>query len=87
MTTPFYITHLDLWIPGKLADNDGNTLQLLNFMCDLTQFVVSILVKDASTENLAKLFMEQVVFSFGMVVVVLFDTDSKFLSLFKAMRN
>ena len=54
-------------------------------MCDLTQFVVSILVSDATSENLAKLFMEQVVFTFGMVAVVVVDADSKFLSLFKDM--
>ena len=85
VTTPFYIMHLDLWMPGKLVDNDGNTLQLLNCMCDLTQFVISILVSDARAEVLAKLFMEQVVFSFGMVAVVVVDADSKFLSVFKDM--
>ena len=57
----------------------------MNCMCDLTQFVVSILVSDATSENLAKLFMEQVVFTFGMVAIVVVNTDSKFLSLFKYM--
>ena len=85
VTTPFYIMHVDLWMPGKLVDDAGNTLQLMNCMCDLTQFVVSILVSDATSENLAKLFMEQVVFNFGMVAVVVVDADSKFLSLFKDM--
>ena len=54
-------------------------------MCDLTQFMISILIKDTRAENLAKLFMEQVVFSFGMIVVVVVDTDNKFLQLFKEM--
>ena len=54
-------------------------------MCDLTQFVISILVKDARAESLAKLFMELVVLSFGMVAVIVVDADSKFLHLFKEM--
>ena len=78
VTTPFYIMHCDLWMPGKLVDESGKTLQLLNCMCDLTQFVISILVDDACSENLGKLFMEQVVLSFGMVAVVVVDADSKF---------
>ena len=47
ITTPFYIMHVDLWCPGKLVDDDGKTLQLMNCMCDLTQFVISIIVDDA----------------------------------------
>ena len=50
--------HVDLWIPGKLTDDEGQTLQLMNIMCDLTQFVVSILGNDATTPALGKLFME-----------------------------
>ena len=42
-------------------------------------------MSDATSENLAKLFMEQVVFTFVMVAVVVVDADSKFLSLFKDM--
>ena len=34
---------------------------------------------------LAKLFMEQVVLSFGMVVVLVADTDTKFLGVFQAI--
>ena len=54
VTTPFYIMHIDLWMPGKLIDEDGNTLQLMNRMCGLTQFVIPILVNDAVSEMLAK---------------------------------
>ena len=57
----------------------------MNCMCDLTQFVISIIVKDANSMNLGKLFMEQVVLSFGMVAVVVVDADSKFLHFFKDM--
>ena len=87
VTTPFYIMHVDLWMPGKLVDSQGNTLQLMNAMCDLTQFVVSMLVTEATAEMLGKIFMEQVVFTFGLVAVVVVDADSKFLGLFEDMCN
>ena len=46
VTTPFYIMHVDLWMPSKLTDTAGHTLHLMNAMCDLTQFTVSILVHE-----------------------------------------
>ena len=85
VTTPFYIMHVDLWAPGHLVDQDGRTLQSMNSMCDLTQFVVSSLVEDATSTVLAKLFMEDVVLNFGIVAVVVVDADSKFLGTFKDM--
>ena len=39
----------------------------------------------ALSENLAQLFMEQVVLSFGMVAVVVVDVDSKLLHNYKDM--
>ena len=63
--------------PGKLVDKLGNTQQLMICMCDLTQFVIFILIKDVRAEKLAKLFMEKVVFSFGMVAVVVVDANNK----------
>ena len=82
---PFYIMHCDLWMPGAIRNDKGETLQLLNCMCDLTQFVVSILVQEATAEMLGKLFLENVVFTFGMVAVVVVDADSKFLGMFEEM--
>ena len=77
--------HVDLWAPGNLVEYNGDTLQLMNTMCDLTKFVVSILVEEATSEMLGKLFMEQAVFTFGMVAVVVMDADSNFLGLFEEM--
>ena len=62
-------------MPGKLIDGKGQNLQLLNAMCDLTQLIVSILVTEATSEMLGTLFMEQVVFTFGMVTVIVVDAD------------
>ena len=83
ITAPFYIIHVDLCAPGQIEDENGKTLQLMSVMCDLTQFIVSIIVSDAHSESLGKLFMEQVVFSFGIVAVVVVNADSKFLALFE----
>ena len=59
----------------------------MNRMCDLTKFVISIIVTNASSEILAKLFMEQVVLYFGMVTVIVVDNDRKLLGIFMAMCN
>ena len=79
--------HVDLWAPGMIKDGNENSLQLMNAMYDLTQFVISIIVSDAHSEPLGKLFMEQVVFYFGMVAVIIVDADSKFLGLFEEICN
>ena len=85
VTIPFYIMYVDLWMPGKISNKYGETIQLMNYMCDLTQFLISILVYESTSETLAELFMEHVVLSFGMMAVVVLDVDSKFLSTFKAI--
>ena len=68
-------------MPLRLVDSKGQILQLINTMCDLTQFIVSIVIKEAPSENLAIFFTENNVLSFGMVAVVV--VDSKILSLFE----
>ena len=45
----------------KLINEVTETLQIMNCMCNLTKFIVSILVKDAVSKTLANLFMEHVV--------------------------
>ena len=84
VTSTFYIMHVDLWATVTLLDDSGQVIQM-NCMCDLTQFVVSVLVTDTTSEILSKFFMEHVVLSFGMVAVIIVDTDSKFLNLFQAI--
>ena len=46
---------------------------------------ISILVQETTTEMLGKLFLENVVFTFGMVSVVVVDAESKFLGMFEEM--
>ena len=59
VTTPFYIMHIDIWSPGNLVDKDYAriTIQIMNSMCDLTQFLISSDVRKINAEVLAKKFM------------------------------
>ena len=79
--------HVNLWMPAYLINTDGKTLQAVNLMCNLTQFVVSTLVENPTSELLTHLFMENVVPTFWIITVVVVDTDSKFLCVFKDMRS
>ena len=68
--SPFWIIHTYFWIPGNASTNSrDNTGYLLNSLCDLTQFVVSIPTFDINTAALAGLFMEEVLLTFGMCAV------------------
>ena len=85
VTSPFYIMHVDIWSPGHRVDetSEQNVIQLMNSMCDLTQFVISSIVKNINAEILSKTFMEEVALSFGMKAVIVVDADSKFRGIFE----
>ena len=86
VTLPFYIVHVDLWSPGdSMKKFKTKEHTLLNTMCDLTQFVVSIKTAHTSAEPLATLFMEHVTLTFGMTAVVVVDADSRFKGAFQKM--
>ena len=78
ITSPFYIMYIDLWVPGELISSDGKKQYVMNCLCDMTQFVISIIAENPTASLLAKLFAEQVIFTFGMVSVIVVDADSKF---------
>ena len=84
VTVPFWILHCDLWSPGATRDKDGN-FSVLNCMCDLTQFVVSSVVNDISSEALSLTFMENVVLKYGICAVVAVDAGSNFKHIFERM--
>ena len=85
VTVPFWIMHVDLWSPGHTQDHSGQKGYLLNAMCDLTQFVVSIPVTDITAASLAQIYMEQVILTFGISAVVVVDDGSTFKGAFRAM--
>ena len=86
VTVPFWIIHVDLWSPGTAVTNkQGDTGYLMNSMCDLTQFVVSTITFDITSHALAKLFMADVILSFGMCAIVVIDDGSTFKGHFTLM--
>ena len=84
ITTPFSIISVDLWAPGDMADYKGRN-HLLNSMCDMTQFVVSIATEFVTASHLARLFMEGVLLKFGLCALIVVDADIKFKGTFAAM--
>jgi len=65
--------------------NQDETHYVLNYICDLTQFVISTIVTDPTSSSLAKVFMEHVVLSYVMVAVVIVNVDSKIHGTFSTM--
>ena len=54
----------------------------MNFICDLTQFVISSITSNITYTNLAHLFMYEVIISFGMFSVVIIDYGRTFKQYF-----
>ena len=77
LSTPFSVISVDLWSPGKIESTMGYK-HLLNSMCDMCQFVVSVPVKQTTAEYLARLFMENMLLKFGLCVVIVVDDGSTF---------
>ena len=77
--------HLDIWSPGNVLNEYEDREHILNCMCDLTQFIVSCILIDKRSEALSKIFIEQVILTFGMVAVVVVDANSLFRSTFEAI--
>ena len=70
--------HLDIWSPGHVLHGHKDGGHLLDYMCDLTQFIISCIITDTQAEVLSNIFMEQVILNFGMVAIVFVDTDNRF---------
>lgn len=83
VTCPFYIMHVDLWTAGNNSHIGHG--QLMNAMCDLSQFIISTPIENQSAEHLARLFMEQVILTFGMCAVIVVEADNSFRGAFEQM--
>ena len=64
VSSPFVIIHVDLWIPGKYTDSNGN-MALMNAICDMSQFVVVVPVTNESSTTLAENFFQYVFMKFA----------------------
>ena len=56
---PFYIIHINIWSPGNLVDKDyeRSTVQIIKYICDLTQSVISSVIRNINLDFIAKTFM------------------------------
>ena len=86
ITTPFAIISMDPWQPGEISDYTGRN-HLLNCMYDMTQFFVSVATEFITTSHLVRLFIECVLFKFGLCCLIVFDTDNKFKGVFVSMAD
>ena len=84
-TIQFYIMHIDIWSPEAAMHNNQEVCHPLNYMCDLTQFLVSFITTYTKSEALAKLFMEEFMILFDLVAVVVVDADRWFRGAFEEM--
>ena len=60
-------------------------IRLLNAMCDTSQFVVVVLVRDETSTTLADNSMQQVLMKFGLCHLVVLDDGSPCKGSFIAM--
>ena len=87
ISTPLWIMHIDIWCPGQILHSTGNKGHLMNVMYNLTKFVVSTPTYNITTENLEKLFMEEVFLNFGTCAVIVIDDGSNFRGNYQTMRK
>ena len=84
LASPFAIISVDLWSPGRTTTSSGYKY-LMNAMCDMTRFVISIRTKNNTATYLDRLFMEHVLLKFGFCAVVVVDDGITFRGLFEEM--
>ena len=85
VTVPFWIMHVDLWSHGIIEDVDGKKIHLLDFMCDFSQFIISSITISTEAHILVRIFMSEVVMTFGMYSVVIIDDNRPFKYVFIIM--
>jgi len=84
ITTPFAIISVDFWKPGTTTNPRGFN-GLLNAMCDMTQFIVSVPIKRSDSAYIARMFMESVLLKFGICAMVVVDDGSEYRKTFEQM--
>ena len=76
-------------MPGHHKNPNGNTA-LMNAICDTSQFVVVVLVRDETSTTLADNSMQQVLMKFGLCHLVVLDDGSpskgSFIAMCKSLR-
>ena len=81
ITCPFYIAHMDLLLPGYSVLESQEQATVINCMCDLI-FLISSFISALAALSLEKLFIENVIFTFGMAGVLVIYSGSKLMKEF-----
>ena len=76
--------NVDLWVPEELVANNLKK-HIMSCLCDITKFIISIISENPKASLLAKIFAEQVIFTLGMVAVIVVDPDRKLKKEFQLM--
>lgn len=84
LLVPVAIISGDIWIPGNIVSPTGANC-LLDYMCDMTQFLCSVAMSHVNSAKLAQTFMEGVLLKFGICIVIVVEDNTKFMAVFKAM--
>ena len=84
ITTTFAIISVDLWAPGDMENYRGRN-HLINYVYDMTQFLVSIATYFITASHLVRLFMKGVLSKFGLCAMIVEDKDGKFMGTFLQM--
>ena len=64
-------------MPVKYTDSNGN-MALMNVMCDMSQFVVVVIVTNESSATLAENFFQHALMKFGVCHLVVIDDGTLF---------
>jgi hypothetical protein len=83
VTAPMFVLHCDLWSPGTIVADSGDT-HLLSAMCDLTQFVISVPVSATHSHELARTLFQDILLKVGMCGLIVVDAGSSFCGVFAA---
>ena len=86
LLTPSAIISVDIWSPGEVTSPTG-AKWVLNSMCDMTQFVVSVGLSHVNSAELSRAFMESVLLKLGFCVVVVVDDDTNLCHYLKKCVN
>jgi len=83
LLTPFAIISADIWSPGETTSNTGAKC-ILNCICNMSQFVVAVVVQHVNASELAREFMA-VLLMFGLCLAMVVDDASLFKGIFVLM--
>ena len=84
VSSPFATLHADLWMAGYFTNSSGN-VDLMNVICDMTQFVIVVPVLNETASTLTEYFMQHILLKFGICHLVILNDDSPFKSGVSAM--